>query len=114
MKEVKAYVRTRMVEQVVRALEEAGYDKMTIIDVSALGKLADEKEARYSIEFVEKHSKMAKIELVCKDNDVDKVVQNIQKSACTHQHGDGIIFVAPVERAVRIRNAEEGEQILQG
>ncbi|NIR51719.1 P-II family nitrogen regulator [candidate division KSB1 bacterium] len=113
MKEVKAYVRIRMVDQVVRALEEAGFDRMTIIDVSALGKLADEKEAKYSIEFVEKHSKMAKIELACKDRDVDQVVETIQKNACTHQPGDGIIFVAPVERAVKIRTCEEGEQILQ-
>lgn len=113
MKEVKAYVRTRVVEQVVTALEEGGYNRMTIIDVSALGRLADDSEARYSIEFVEKHSTMAKIELVCKDADVDRVIQIVQQNACTHRHGDGIIFLAPVERAIRIRNDEEGEQILQ-
>lgn len=36
---------------------------MMIIDVSALGKLADSKDAKYSIEFVEKNSRIAKIEL---------------------------------------------------
>ncbi len=113
MKEIKAYVRIRMIEQVVRALEEAGFRNMTIIDVSALGRLADAKETKYSIEFVERYSKMAKIELACGDKDVNRVVEVIQKSACTHQPGDGIIFVAPVERAVKIRTCEEGEKILQ-
>ncbi|MFQ6112798.1 MAG: P-II family nitrogen regulator [bacterium] len=113
MKEIKAYVRIRMVEQVVRTLEEAGFNRMTIIDVSALGKLADSKEAKYSIEFVKKYSKMAKIELVCRDEDADKVVEVIQKNGCTHQPGDGIVFVAPVERAMKIRTADEGEHILQ-
>lgn len=113
MKEIKAYVRIKRLDDVVRALEDAGFTRMTIIDVSALGKLADSKEAKYSIEFVEKYSKMAKIELVCKDQDVDAAVVTIQKGGCTHQHGDGIIFVAPVERAVRIRTGEEDEQILQ-
>lgn len=113
MKEIKAYVRIRRMDDVVRALEVAGFTRMTIIDVSALGKLADSKEAKYSIEFVEKYSRMAKIELVCQDRDADAVVTIIQQNGCTHQHGDGIIFVAPVERAVRIRTAEEGGQILQ-
>jgi len=113
MKEVKAYVRVRKAENVVRALEEAGFTRMTIIDVSALGKLADSEETKYSIEFVEKYSKMAKIELVCQDRDVDVVVTVIQQNGCTHQHGDGMIFVAPVERAVRIRTGEEGGEILQ-
>jgi nitrogen regulatory protein P-II 1 len=111
MKEIKAYVRVRMVEQVVRALEESGFDRITIIDVSALGELADAKEAKYSIEFVDRYSKMAKIELVCSDDDADKVVSIIQKSGCTHQPGDGIIFVAPVERAVRIRTCEEENDV---
>ncbi len=113
MKEIKAYVRVRIVEEVVRALEEAGFCCMTVIDVSALGHLADEREKRYSIEFVEKYSKMAKIELVCRSENVDRAVEVLQKAACTHQPGDGIIFVAPVERAVKVRTGEEGPQVLE-
>lgn len=113
MKEVKAHVRVGCVGQVVHALEEIGFRNMTVIDVSALGKLADAKETKFSIEFVERYSKMAKIELVCADEDASRIVEVIQKNGCTHQHGDGIIFVSPVERAVKIRNSEEGEGVLQ-
>lgn len=58
-------------------------------------------------------STVAKLELVCKDDDANKVVSVIQKHGCTNQPGDGIIFVLPVERAVKIRSGREGETVLQ-
>lgn len=112
MKEIKAYVRITTTREVVWALESAGFSSMTVIDVSALGRLADDKDTKMSIEFVQRYSKMAKIELVCSDRDADRVVKVIQENGCTHQPGDGIIFVAPVERAVKIRTSEEGEGVL--
>jgi len=113
MKEVKAYVRVTVVQYVVDALERAGYCCMTIIDVSALGSMVDAKAWKYSMEFVDRYSKMARIELVCKDDAAHEVVRIIKEKGCTHQHGDGIIFVLPVERAVKIRSGDEGDQILQ-
>ena len=113
MKEIKAYVRVNVLNEVVRALEREGFKSMTIIDVSALGGLADPKESTYSLEFVEKYSKMAKIELACKDEDAPRAVAIIQKRGCTHQHGDGIIFVSDIRHAVKIRTGDEGEGVLQ-
>lgn len=113
MKEIKAYIRIRMAHDVVDALERAGYCCLTVIDVSALGTLADPDASRYSVEFVKKYSKVAKIELICRDDDVDRVVEIIEKFGCTHQPGDGIIFVAPIECATKIRTGEKGESILQ-
>jgi nitrogen regulatory protein P-II 1 len=114
MKEVKAYVRVDVAPDVVGALEEGGFCSLTIIDVSALGRLADPTQRRWSMEFVEKYSTMVRIELVCKDSDADKAVTIIRECGCTHQAGDGIIFVLPVESAVKIRTGEGGDQILQG
>jgi len=113
VKEIKAYIKITSVEDVAAGLKSAGFCCMSIIDVSGLGNLMDPSQSSYSIEFVQKMSKVAKLELVCKDEDADKVVSIIQKNGCTHQHGDGIIFVLPVERAVKVRTGEEGETILQ-
>lgn len=113
MKEIKAYVKISVVEDVVAALKEAGFRCMSIIDVSGLGNLRDPEQSKYSMEFVQKMSKLAKIELACKDDVVDKAVDIIKKRGCTHQAGDGIIFVYPVERAVKIKTGEEGENVLQ-
>jgi nitrogen regulatory protein P-II 1 len=113
MKEVKAYVRVGVVQEVVSALESAGFYCMTMIDISALGNLADPARSKYSIEFTERYSKMARLELVCEDDDAGKVVEIIREKGCTHQSGDGIIFVLPVDRAVKVRTGEEGDKILQ-
>ena len=51
----------------------------------------------------------AKIEVVVKDDMVDKVIDVIIKNARTGDIGDGKIFVYPVERVIRIRTGEEGE-----
>ena len=113
MKEIKAYVRITTLGEVVQGLRAAGFPCMTIIDVSGLGNLVDPKQWNYSMEFVQKMSKLAKIELACRDDDAAKVVDIIKKYGCTHQSGDGILFVYNIERAVKIRTGEEGEQVLQ-
>ncbi len=113
MKEIKAYVRIAVLGDVVQALRGGGFRCMTIIDVSGLGNLVDPNEWKYSMEFVQKMSKLAKIELACRDEDAAKVVDIIRRYGCTHQSGDGIIFVYNVERAVKIKTGEEGEYILQ-
>jgi nitrogen regulatory protein P-II 1 len=53
-----------------------------------------------------------KIEVVVKDEDVEKVIQTIMKTAQTGRVGDGKIFVIPVEEVVRIRTGERGEQAI--
>jgi nitrogen regulatory protein PII len=43
---------------------------------------------------------------------VDKVIKVIIKNARTGEIGDGKIFVSPIERAIRIRTGEEGNDAL--
>jgi nitrogen regulatory protein P-II 1 len=113
MKEIKAYVNISVLQDVVAELKRAGFCCMTIIDVAGLGGLIDPKDWKYSLQFVEKTSKVAKLELVCSEADADKVVDIIKKHGRTNQAGDGIIYVSPVVRAVKIRTGEEGQEILQ-
>jgi len=49
---------------------------------------------------------------VVKDEDVEKVIQTIIKTAQTGRVGDGKIFVIPVEEVVRIRTGERGGQAI--
>jgi nitrogen regulatory protein P-II 1 len=110
MKEVKAYVRCKKVETVIEALEDAGIDGITLIDVMGLGLLADPDTAKYSIKCVERYSDVAKLEVVCRDDDVHRIVEVIRKEAYSGIRGDGIIFVSPVEMAVKIRSGAVGEE----
>jgi nitrogen regulatory protein P-II 1 len=113
MKEIKAYIRPERVDNVVRDLEAAGFCCMTIVDVSGLGEYADPEKAKYSFKFVEKYSRNIKIELVCTDEQVEKAVAAIIKGGRTQKSGDGILFVSTIDRAVKIKNGEEGKGILQ-
>ena len=113
MKELKAYIREERVDNVVGALEQTGFCCMTIVNVSGLGGFSDPKKAKYSFEYVEKYSKVVKIELVCDDKQVDQAIDAFIEGGRTHKSGDGIVFVSPVDRAVKIRTGEEGVEILQ-
>jgi nitrogen regulatory protein PII len=49
-----------------------------------------------------------KIEVVVDDEQVERVIEAIQKAAHTGRIGDGKIFVSPIEEAIRIRTGETG------
>jgi len=114
MKEIKAYIRCAKVDEVISALKETGVENMTVIDVMALGKgMFDPEHYKYSIECVEKYSKVAKIEIISNDNDSDKIVEVIRSSAYSGERGDGLIIVSQIDRAIKIRSGEEGTKAVQ-
>lgn len=112
MKEVKAYIRCQKAEAVIEALENLGIQGITLIDVMGVGRLADPQSAKYSIKCVEKYSEVAKLEVVCADEDMHKVVETIRATAYTGLKGDGIIYVSSVEMAVKIRTGAVGNEAL--
>ncbi|NOX36753.1 MAG: P-II family nitrogen regulator [Calditrichaeota bacterium] len=112
MKEIKAYIRVEKAVDVLRALDEAGIDGVTLIDVMGMGTLADPQQTKYSIEYVEKYSRISKLEVVCRDEDVHKIVETIRKAAYTGLKGDGMIYVSPVDMVVKIRTGAQGEAAL--
>lgn len=113
MKEIKVYLRKNRVDAVVHALRDAGVRHMTITHVHTLGSLADPEHVRVSFETGTTYTEHAKLELVCAESDVDVLIPLIETTACTGEPGDGIIFVSPVERAVKIRTGIEGRETLR-
>lgn len=105
MKEIKAYFRPQFIDRVVEALEQAGAKDLTVIRVDAFGPLADTAadEHHFFRKYGDKYSAVAKLELVCRDEDAGRFVRVIQENAHTGGHGDGRIFVAGVEEATNIR-----------
>lgn len=110
MKAVKAYIRTAKVEEVVHALEESGVCDMTVIDVMAVGHQADPGDSKFSMELMERYAKVAKLEIVCEDERIHSIVEILRKAAYTGRSGDGMVYVTPVEMAVKIRTGAVGEE----
>ena len=112
MKKVEAIVRTFKVEDVKNALTEKGIHGMTITEVKGYGRQKGHTEmyrgTEYAVDFVPK----MKIEVVCSDDQVQLVIDNVLQSAQTGQIGDGKIFVSDLLNSIRIRTGQAGEEAL--
>lgn len=112
MKLIKAYIRPHLLEDVYSALNHEGYCCMTVFKGEGTGRYADPEEKHGSLDFPAMHSKVVKIEIAAPDKDVSPIVKIIKNRAHTGTRGDGMIFISPVERTLRIRDDSEGEQVL--
>lgn len=109
MKEIKAYIRCLKVDEVISALKDIGIENMTVIDVMALGKgMFDPENYKYSIECVEKYSKIAKVEIISRDNESSRIIEVIRSSAYSGEKGDGLIIVSQIDQAIKIRTGIDG------
>lgn len=109
MKKIEAIVRPERLEAVKEALGKFGIHGMTVSQVMGCGTQKGRTEVyrghEYSINLLPK----VKIEIVLRDQEVEKVIEVIAAAARTGQAGDGKIFVYPAENAVRVRTGEQGD-----
>ncbi len=103
MKMVRAIIRPEKTEDVASSLAAAGFPALTKVDVYGRGK--QRGITVDSIHYEELPKTM--ILIVVEDDDVEKVLSNIQVSALTGHYGDGKIFVSPVDTAYTIRTGNE-------
>ena len=112
MKKIEAIVRVEKLEAVKGALEKSGYPGMTIVTVEGHGRqkgLVQQFRGReYRVDLLPKR----KIEIVAKDENVERILTTIMEIARTGEIGDGKIFVSSVDEAMRIRTGERGESAL--
>jgi nitrogen regulatory protein P-II 1 len=106
MKMVKAIIKPERVEFVKKALEDKGFNGMTITEVKGRGEQKGiTLEYRGGLMTVDLLPKM-QIEVVVRDSDLDTLISTFMESARTGKIGDGKIFVIPVEKSIRIRTGE--------
>ncbi|MFN2367249.1 MAG: P-II family nitrogen regulator [Desulfurivibrionaceae bacterium] len=105
MKEVKAYIAEHKLKSVTRALHKVqGLTGITVINCGGYGRgLVTTAEPELGF------PPRIKLEVICRDDLVDGVINAIEKSAHTGLKSDGKIYVAPIEQAVRISTGERGE-----
>jgi len=53
-----------------------------------------------------------KLEIICSDDNLQKVIDTILQTAQTGQIGDGKIFISDLQDSIRIRTGETGEDAL--
>jgi nitrogen regulatory protein P-II 1 len=114
MKEIKAYIRPLCAGLVIKDLEDAGAKDLTLIRVDAIAPMTcqgSENEAALA-NYITRYSAVAKLELVCRDEEAKLLIEIIRARAHTGIRGDGRIFVSNLDEAVNIRNGETGDTAL--
>ena len=109
MKQITAIVKPFKLEEVREGLAECGVTGPTVTEVKGFGRQKGHTELYRGAEYVVDFLPKVKVEVVVKDDDVDRCVDAIIKAARTGKIGDGKIFVTTVERIVRIRTGEMDE-----
>ena len=112
MKMIEAIIKPFKLDEVKDALVEIGVQGMTVSEVKGFGRQKGNREtyrgAEYTTDFVPK----VKIEVYVADNQVQRIIETITRSAKTGSVGDGKIFVSDLGSVVRIRTGETGESAL--
>ncbi len=106
MKLATAIIKPFKLEEVRDALLGIGVHGMTITEVKGYGRQKGHTEiyrgAEYAVNFLPK----IRIEVAVASEQADRVVEAISGAAKTGEIGDGKIFVAPIDQALRIRTGE--------
>lgn len=112
VKLVTAIIKPHKLDDAKEALQAVGVQGLTVGEVRGYGRQRGHTEvyrgAEYTVEFVPK----VKLEIAVNDSDVDAVIDALVGATRSGQVGDGKIFVAPIDRVVRIRTGDEGAEAL--
>jgi nitrogen regulatory protein P-II 2 len=108
MKLITAIIKPFKLDDVRRSLSEIGVNGITVTEVKGFGRQKGHTELYRGAEYIVDFLPKVKIEIAIAEDDIDRVIEAISRSANTNKIGDGKIFVTPIENAIRIRTGETG------
>ena len=112
MKLIAAIIQPHKLDDVREALSEAGVQGLTVLEARGYGRQKGHREVYRGAEYVVDFLPKVKIEVAVADGQLDAALDAIEKSAKTGNVGDGKIFVAALDQAIRIRTGETGKDAL--
>jgi nitrogen regulatory protein PII 1 len=104
MKMIRAFIRPEKEQEVVLALEGAGYPSLSKMPVFGRGKQKGLQVGPVHYDELPKTLLM----MVVDDEDINEVMALLQDKARTGFIGDGKVFISPVDQAFTIRTGEAG------
>jgi nitrogen regulatory protein P-II 2 len=109
MKKIEAIIKPFKLDEVKEALQDAGIQGLSVIEVKGFGRQKGHTELYRGAEYVVDFLPKVKIEVAIGDDLLDQTLEAITKAANTGKIGDGKIFVADLTQVIRIRTGETGE-----
>ena len=112
MKLVTAIIKPFKLDDVRDALANIGIKGITVTEVKGFGRQKGHTELYRGAEYVVDFLPKVKLEIAVADDQVDAVIDAVVNAAATGKIGDGKIFVSDLERVIRIRTGESGNDAL--
>jgi nitrogen regulatory protein P-II 2 len=112
MKMVTAVIKPFKLDEVREALSAIGVQGITVTEVKGFGRQKGHTELYRGAEYVVDFLPKIKLEAAIGADQLDQVIEAIEKSAQTGKIGDGKIFVQELEQVIRIRTGETGAEAL--
>ena len=112
MKKIEAIIKPFKLDEVKEALQDAGVQGLSVIEVKGFGRQKGHTELYRGAEYVVDFLPKVKVEIVMEDSQVALAVEAIQTAAHTGRIGDGKIFVSSVDEIIRIRTGETGSDAI--
>ncbi|QFY41813.1 P-II family nitrogen regulator [Candidatus Methylospira mobilis] len=112
MKFVSAILKPFKLDDVREALSEVGVTGITVTEVKGFGRQKGHTELYRGAEYVVDFLPKVKLEVAIDDNQLEAVIDAIERTANTGKIGDGKIFVFDIEQVIRIRTGETGAAAL--
>jgi nitrogen regulatory protein P-II 1 len=106
---ITAVIKPHSLDAVKEAVKGIGVAGITVSEVRGFGRQGGHTEtyrgAEYQVDFVPK----VKVEIVTGTENAEKVADTIVQAAKSGQIGDGKIWITSVDRLIRIRTGEMGD-----
>jgi nitrogen regulatory protein P-II 1 len=109
MKKIEAVIRHHKLDEVKKALSDAGVHGITVSEAKGFGRQKGHRETYRGVEYQVDLLPKIKVEVVAPDAAVKKIIDTIVATARTGEVGDGKIFVSDIAECIRIRTGETGE-----
>ena len=110
MIKIEAIVRSSVLHEVQDGLAKVGIPTFSSYQVQITGIHKGHSGWRNKTsDFIPK----SKIEILCTEEDEDKIVSAIQKNASTGEKGDGVVFTYAIDKLIKIKSGETGISALK-
>jgi nitrogen regulatory protein P-II 2 len=112
MKLIVAYIRPERLNAVKQALFSKQIYNMSVTNIMGSGRQKGFTETYRGVIMEVNLLKKVRLEIGLNETFVEHALEAIKTGAKTGKEGDGVIFVLPLEQAIRIRTEEEGSSAM--
>jgi nitrogen regulatory protein P-II 1 len=110
LKKIEAIIREDKLNDVKEALREIGIVGLNVFEIRGHGRQGGitlvGRSGSYQVDMLVK----MQLNIILSEQNLEETIETILDSASTGEAGDGLIFVYPVEEAIRIRTRERGHE----